>query len=137
MGNWYAWSIPREPLNLVFSSFIPITYTTHSCFLSNASQLILYFWASHRYLDQSVLLPSFSQNSKRFSKVLNSHLFFFCQVLAGEEGRKLRSRHQEMVKILRTKLLDAGIPAVNMPSHIIPIHVRNTALPFTTSSLSC
>ncbi|XP_071815667.1 5-aminolevulinate synthase, erythroid-specific, mitochondrial-like [Apostichopus japonicus] len=48
-------------------------------------------------------------------------------VLAGEEGRKLRSRHQEMVKILRTKLLDAGIPAVNMPSHIIPIHVGDPA----------
>lgn len=48
-------------------------------------------------------------------------------ILSGDEGRQLRQRHQEMVKLLRTKLLDAGIPAIPMPSHIIPVHVGDPA----------
>ena len=40
-----------------------------------------------------------------------------------DEGRLLRHRQQENVRELRTKLIDAGLPVVMSPSHIIPIHV--------------
>ena len=45
------------------------------------------------------------------------------QVLRSEEGRELRARHQENVRYLRGHLLDAGLPVIHTPSHIIPIHV--------------
>jgi len=45
------------------------------------------------------------------------------QVLRSEEGRALRARHQENVCYLRGKLLQAGLPVVDTPSHIIPVHV--------------
>ena len=47
----------------------------------------------------------------------------FLQVLASDEGRELRARQQENVRYIRDKLVEAGIPAMHSPSHIIPIHV--------------
>ncbi|XP_063725761.1 5-aminolevulinate synthase, erythroid-specific, mitochondrial-like [Symsagittifera roscoffensis] len=47
------------------------------------------------------------------------------RILKGEEGQVLRYRQQENVKLLRNKLLRAGLPVIDAPSHIIPIHVGN------------
>jgi len=47
------------------------------------------------------------------------------QVLRSDEGRGLRIRHQQNVRYLRDKLLEAGLPVVHTPSHIIPVHVRS------------
>jgi len=51
------------------------------------------------------------------------------QVLRSDEGRQLRFRHQEAVRYLRERLVDAGIPALHCPSHIIPVHVSIFVLP--------
>jgi 5-aminolevulinate synthase len=45
------------------------------------------------------------------------------KVLKSEEGRELRQQHQDKVNYLRSHLMDAGLPVVNCPSHIIPIKV--------------
>jgi 5-aminolevulinate synthase len=45
------------------------------------------------------------------------------QILKSDEGRKLRSKHQESVRSVRELLEAAGLPAVASPSHIIPLHV--------------
>lgn len=50
-------------------------------------------------------------------------IFHNQQVLASDEGRELRARHQSNVLYLREKLTHEGIPAMHSPSHIIPIHV--------------
>ncbi|XP_062616922.1 5-aminolevulinate synthase, erythroid-specific, mitochondrial-like isoform X2 [Saccostrea cucullata] len=50
------------------------------------------------------------------------------RVLRSEEGRQLRARQQSNVKYLRSNLMEAGIPALHCPSHIIPIHVGEAAL---------
>ncbi len=61
-------------------------------------------------------------------------MWFFClqitvsddivwQVLKSDEGRQLRERHQSNVRYLRSRLMEAGLPVVHCPSHIIPIHV--------------
>lgn len=50
------------------------------------------------------------------------------KVLRSDEGRQLRFRHQEAVRYLREKLVEAGIPALHCPSHIIPVHVGDAAL---------
>ena len=47
------------------------------------------------------------------------------QVLKSDEGRRLRAQHQENVTYLRQRLMDAGLPVIHCPSHIIPIHVRH------------
>jgi len=47
------------------------------------------------------------------------------RLLKGEEGRQLRRRQQENVTLLRNKLLHSGLPVIDAPSHIIPIHVGN------------
>ncbi|XP_008406737.1 5-aminolevulinate synthase, non-specific, mitochondrial [Poecilia reticulata] len=47
------------------------------------------------------------------------------QTLKGEEGRMLRRKHQRNVQLLRQMLMDAGLPVVHCPSHIIPIRVAN------------
>ena len=47
------------------------------------------------------------------------------QVLRSSEGRELRARHQENVHYLRGKLRQAGLPVIDTPSHIIPVHVCN------------
>ncbi|MBN3306660.1 HEM0 protein, partial [Amia calva] len=47
------------------------------------------------------------------------------RVLKGSEGQALRRAHQRNVKHMRQLLLDAGLPVINCPSHIIPIRVGN------------
>ncbi|XP_044765233.1 5-aminolevulinate synthase, erythroid-specific, mitochondrial [Coccinella septempunctata] len=44
-------------------------------------------------------------------------------ILASEEGRELRKRHQGNVKYLRNTLLREGFPVEHTPSHIIPIRI--------------
>lgn len=43
-----------------------------------------------------------------------------------DEGRALRRKQQENVRELRSKLIDAGLPVMMSPSHIIPIHVKQS-----------
>ncbi|ESO91421.1 hypothetical protein LOTGIDRAFT_182709 [Lottia gigantea] len=50
------------------------------------------------------------------------------KVLASNEGRELREKHQYNVKYVRDKLTLAGIPAMHAPSHIIPIHVGDAEM---------
>lgn len=45
------------------------------------------------------------------------------RVLSSPEGQALRRAHQRNVKHMRQLLLDAGLPVINCPSHIIPIRV--------------
>ncbi|CAG5979585.1 5-aminolevulinate synthase, non-specific, mitochondrial [Menidia menidia] len=47
------------------------------------------------------------------------------QILKSEEGRSLRLKHQRNVKLLRQMLMDAGLPVVHCPSHIIPVRVSD------------
>ncbi|KAM8929933.1 5-aminolevulinate synthase, non-specific, mitochondrial isoform 2-T2 [Pelodytes ibericus] len=49
------------------------------------------------------------------------------KVLKSEEGQALRRQHQRNVKLLRQMLMDAGLPVVHCPSHIIPIRVADAA----------
>ncbi|XP_028398277.1 5-aminolevulinate synthase, erythroid-specific, mitochondrial-like [Dendronephthya gigantea] len=44
-------------------------------------------------------------------------------VLAGEDGVRLRKAHQKNAKMLRNRIIQAGIPVIYAPSHIIPVHV--------------
>lgn len=50
------------------------------------------------------------------------------EVSRSDEGRALRRKQQENVRELRSKLIDAGLPVMMSPSHIIPIHVGDAAL---------
>lgn len=50
------------------------------------------------------------------------------RVLKSEEGQALRRAHQRNVKHMRQLLMDAGLPVINCPSHIIPIRVGNAAI---------
>lgn len=50
------------------------------------------------------------------------------RILASEEGRLLRLKHQECVRYLRFKLVEAGLPVEHTPSHIIPIKIGNPKL---------
>ena len=43
--------------------------------------------------------------------------------MASEEGVELREMHQRNAKMLRNKIIQAGIPVIYSPSHIIPVHV--------------
>lgn len=45
------------------------------------------------------------------------------EILASDEGRGLRSRHQENVAYMKEILNSAGLPLEQTPSHIIPIKV--------------
>lgn len=45
------------------------------------------------------------------------------RILKSAEGRALRRQHQRNVKLLRQMLMDAGLPVVHCPSHIIPVRV--------------
>ncbi|CAI9723756.1 5-aminolevulinate synthase, erythroid-specific, mitochondrial isoform X1 [Octopus vulgaris] len=53
------------------------------------------------------------------------------RILRNDEGRMLRSKHQSNVKYLRDRLLEIGIPAVQCPSHIIPIHIGDPKMATT------
>lgn len=46
------------------------------------------------------------------------------RILKSAEGRALRRQHQRNVKLMRQMLMDAGLPVVHCPSHIIPVRVR-------------
>lgn len=45
------------------------------------------------------------------------------EILASDEGRQLRAKHQEAVRYLRTLLQREGFPVEHTPSHIIPIKI--------------
>ncbi|XP_072422664.1 5-aminolevulinate synthase, erythroid-specific, mitochondrial-like isoform X3 [Chiloscyllium punctatum] len=45
------------------------------------------------------------------------------RILKSEEGQALRRSHQHNVKYMRQLLMDAGLPVINCPSHIVPIRV--------------
>jgi 5-aminolevulinate synthase len=47
------------------------------------------------------------------------------EILASDEGRELRQRHQENVRYLRNKLKTEGFPVEHTPSHIIPVKLGN------------
>uniref|UniRef100_H3BHN0 5-aminolevulinate synthase n=1 Tax=Latimeria chalumnae TaxID=7897 RepID=H3BHN0_LATCH len=49
------------------------------------------------------------------------------KTLKSEEGHALRRKHQRNVKLMRQMLMDASLPVVNCPSHIIPIRVSDAA----------
>lgn len=45
------------------------------------------------------------------------------RTLKSAEGQVLRRQHQRNVKLMRQMLMDAGLPVVHCPSHIIPVRV--------------
>lgn len=47
------------------------------------------------------------------------------EILASDEGRDLRERHQSNVRYLRNKLKAEGFPVEHTPSHIIPVKIGN------------
>lgn len=47
------------------------------------------------------------------------------QVSASDEGRQLRALHQANASLLKQKLIDANLPVMNSPSHIVPVFVGN------------
>ncbi|XP_069861475.1 5-aminolevulinate synthase, non-specific, mitochondrial isoform X2 [Dipodomys merriami] len=49
------------------------------------------------------------------------------RVLKSAEGQTLRRQHQRNVKLMRQMLMDAGLPVIHCPSHIIPVRVANAA----------
>ncbi|XP_067880220.1 5-aminolevulinate synthase, non-specific, mitochondrial-like isoform X2 [Heterodontus francisci] len=49
------------------------------------------------------------------------------RILKSEEGQVLRRSHQRNVRYMRQLLMDAGLPVINCPSHIIPIRVCDAA----------
>ncbi|XP_023582940.1 5-aminolevulinate synthase, non-specific, mitochondrial isoform X2 [Trichechus manatus latirostris] len=49
------------------------------------------------------------------------------RILKSTEGRALRRQHQRNVKLMRQMLMDAGLPVVHCPSHIIPVRVADAA----------
>ncbi|XP_006028326.1 5-aminolevulinate synthase, nonspecific, mitochondrial [Alligator sinensis] len=49
------------------------------------------------------------------------------RTLKSEEGQVLRRQHQRNVKLMRQMLMDAGLPVIHCPSHIIPIRVADAA----------
>ncbi|OWK02753.1 ALAS1 [Cervus elaphus hippelaphus] len=49
------------------------------------------------------------------------------RILRSAEGRALRRQHQRNVKLMRQMLMDAGLPVVHCPSHIIPVRVADAA----------
>uniref|UniRef100_A0A1W7RJU8 5-aminolevulinate synthase n=1 Tax=Agkistrodon contortrix contortrix TaxID=8713 RepID=A0A1W7RJU8_AGKCO len=49
------------------------------------------------------------------------------RTLKSTEGQVLRRQHQRNVKLMRQMLMDAGLPVVHCPSHIIPIRVSDAA----------
>lgn len=56
-------------------------------------------------------------------------------ILMSEEGRTLRTRHQENVQLLRNKLRANGFPVEHTPSHIIPIKIGDPEICSAISDL--
>lgn len=56
------------------------------------------------------------------------------RTLKSAEGQVLRRQHQRNVKLMRQMLMDAGLPVVHCPSHIIPIRVSTLD---TVGGLQC
>lgn len=50
------------------------------------------------------------------------------EILASDEGRQLRAKHQANVQYLRNTLLKHGFPVEHTPSHIIPIRIGDPLL---------
>ncbi|GBP83578.1 5-aminolevulinate synthase, erythroid-specific, mitochondrial [Eumeta japonica] len=46
------------------------------------------------------------------------------RLLAGEEGRALRAKHQAIVRYLKLSLLIAGLPQLPSVSHIVPVPIK-------------
>lgn len=60
------------------------------------------------------------------------------QILASDEGRMLRERHQHNVRYLRNNLLQNGFPVEHTPSHIIPVKVSEQySLEFKRIAYEC
>jgi len=57
------------------------------------------------------------------------------EILASEEGRELRAKHQSNVRYLREKLFQEGFPVEHTPSHIIPIKIGDPLLCAQVSDL--
>nr|VZI40976.1 unnamed protein product [Spirometra erinaceieuropaei] len=49
-------------------------------------------------------------------------------ILRSSEGQELRAEHRRRVAMVRNRLFEAGLPVVDVPSHIIPVRVGNAAL---------
>lgn len=47
------------------------------------------------------------------------------QVSASDEGRALRHKHQMYAREVKQRLMAAGLPVMNSPSHIVPVMVGN------------
>lgn len=47
------------------------------------------------------------------------------EVSRSDEGRELRRKHQLNASMVKQKLVEAGLPVMNSPSHIVPIMVGN------------
>lgn len=50
------------------------------------------------------------------------------EILASDEGRRLRARHQENVAYMKSILSAAGLPVELSPSHIIPVKIGDPLL---------
>ncbi|CAL8095712.1 unnamed protein product [Calicophoron daubneyi] len=49
-------------------------------------------------------------------------------ILKSGEGQELRAEHQRRVNVVRTRLQDEGLPVIDAPSHILPLHVGEAEL---------
>lgn len=58
------------------------------------------------------------------------------RTLKSAEGQVLRRQHQRNVKLMRQMLMDAGLPVVHCPSHIIPVRV-STRISLTQDHGAC
>lgn len=47
-------------------------------------------------------------------------------ILKSSEGRQLREEHRRRVAIVRRRLQEAGLPAPDVPSHIVPVFVSSS-----------
>jgi 5-aminolevulinate synthase len=47
------------------------------------------------------------------------------EISRSDEGRQLRAKHQLFASIVKKRLIDAGLPVMNSPSHIVPVMVGN------------
>uniref|UniRef100_A0A336LZS4 5-aminolevulinate synthase n=1 Tax=Culicoides sonorensis TaxID=179676 RepID=A0A336LZS4_CULSO len=56
-------------------------------------------------------------------------------ILASEEGRELRAKHQSNVRYLRERLFAEGFPVEHTPSHIIPVKIGDPLLCSQVSDL--